>query len=120
MEFTLRPEARWHDGVPITPADVLFSWRTLRDHGRPNHRSYYGKVAHAERTVERTVRFTFQASADPEAPGDREMPLIMGLMPILPEHAWKTREFDRTTLEPPLGSGPYRVARVRAGPFHRV
>ncbi len=115
VEFTLRPEARWHDGVPITPADVLFSWRTLRDHGRPNHRSYYGKVAHAEQTGERTVRFTFKASADPEAPGDREMPLIMGLMPILPEHAWKTREFDRTTLEPPLGSGPYRVARFEPG-----
>jgi microcin C transport system substrate-binding protein len=115
VEFTLRPEARWHDGVPITPADVLFSWRTLRDHGRPNHRSYYGKVAHAEQTSGRTVRFTFKASADPEAPGDREMPLIMGLMPILPEHAWKTREFDRTTLEPPLGSGPYRVARFEPG-----
>jgi microcin C transport system substrate-binding protein len=123
VEFTLRPEARWHDGVPITPADVLFSWRTLRDHGRPNHRSYYGKVAHAEQTGERTVRFIFKASAkalakasaDPETPGDREMPLIMGLMPILPEHAWKTREFDRTTLEPPLGSGPYRVARFEPG-----
>ena len=66
VEFTLRPKARWHDGVPITPADVLFSWQTLRDHGRPNHRSYYGKVAHAEQTGERTVRFTFKASADPE------------------------------------------------------
>jgi microcin C transport system substrate-binding protein len=119
VEFTLRPNARWHDGVAITPDDVLFSWRTLRDQGRPNHRSYYGKVAHAERTGERTVRFTFKASAkasaDPEAPGDREMPLIMGLMPILPEHAWKGREFDRTTLEPPLGSGPYRVARFEPG-----
>ena len=77
VEFTLRREARWHDGVPITPADVLFSWRTLRDHGRPNHRSYYGKVAHAEQTGERTVRFIFKASAkalakasaDPETPG---------------------------------------------------
>ena len=115
VEFTLRPNARWHDGVPITPVDVLFSWQTLRDRGRPNHRSYYGKVAHAERTGDRTVRFTFKASADPEAPGDREMPLIMGLMPILPEHAWKGREFDRTTLEPPLGSGPYRVARFEPG-----
>lgn len=55
VEFTLRPNARWHDGVPITPADVLFSWRTLRDHGRPNHRSYYGKVERAERTGERGV-----------------------------------------------------------------
>lgn len=119
VEFTLRPNARWHDGVPITPADVLFSWRTLRDHGRPNHRSYYGKVERAERTGERGIRFTFKpsakASADPDAPGDREMPLIMGLMPILPEHAWTTREFDRTTLEPLLGSGPYRVARFEPG-----
>jgi microcin C transport system substrate-binding protein len=115
VEFTVRPQARWHDGVPITPADVLFSWRTLRDHGRPNHRSYYRKVAHAEQTAERTVRFTFAAPEDHEIPDDREMPLIMGLMPILPEHAWRGRDFDRTTLEPPLGSGPYRVARFEPG-----
>ncbi|UEM21247.1 extracellular solute-binding protein [Skermanella mucosa] len=112
VEFTLNPSARWHDGVPITPADVLFSWRTLRDHGRPNHRSYYARVSHAARTGERSVRFTFaQGTGDI----DREMALIMGLMPILPEHYWKDREFDRTTLEPPLGSGPYRVARFEPG-----
>jgi microcin C transport system substrate-binding protein len=111
VEFTLRPEARWHDGWPITPADVLFSWRTLRDHGRPNHRSYYARVAAAVQTGERSVRFTFSE----EGAGDREMALIMGLMPILPEHAWRTRDFDRTTLEPPLGSGPYRIDRFEPG-----
>ena len=112
VEFTLNPSARWHDGVPITPADVLFSWRTLRDHGRPNHRSYYARVSHAARTGERSVRFTFARGTGDI---DREMALIMGLMPILPEHYWKDREFDRTTLEPPLGSGPYRVARFEPG-----
>ncbi|UEM03895.1 extracellular solute-binding protein [Skermanella rosea] len=115
VEFTLNPSARWHDGVPITPADVLFSWRTLRDHGRPNHRSYYGRVSHAARTGERSVRFTFARNPGDAGGMDREMALIMGLMPILPEHYWKDREFDRTTLEPPLGSGPYRVARFEPG-----
>jgi microcin C transport system substrate-binding protein len=109
VEFTLRPQARWHDGRPVTPDDVLFSWRVLRDHGRPNYRTYHRKVRSAERTGERGVRFIF------DAPDDREMPLIMGLMPILPAHYWQGREFDRTTLEPPPGSGPYRIAAVDPG-----
>ncbi|MBI1206440.1 MAG: ABC transporter substrate-binding protein [Azospirillum sp.] len=111
--FRLRPEARWQDGVPITVDDVLFSWRTLRDHGRPNHRAFYGKVTAAERLGDRGVKFSF--AAGPGGVIDRELPLIMGLMPILPAHYWATRDFEATTLEPPLSSGPYRVAKVDPG-----
>src|SRR5690606_33235953 len=81
----------------------------LRDKGRPNHRTYYGKVARAEKTGERGVRFEFGGGSD------RELPLILGLMPVLPRHAIDESTFDETTLEPLLGSGPYRVADVRPG-----
>ena len=113
VEFRLRPEARWHDGSAITAADVLFSWETLRKHGRPNHRAYYGRVTKAEAPDPRTVRFTFAPL--PEGGYDRELPLILGLMPILPEAWWRGRDFEATLLEPPMGSGPYRIAALQAG-----
>jgi peptide/nickel transport system substrate-binding protein len=109
VTFNLRPEARFADGQPITPDDVLFSHALLKERGWPYHRSHYGKVAKAERIGERSVRFTFEAA------GDREVPLLLALMPILPRHRLDAEAFDRTTLEPPLGSGPYSVARVDAG-----
>ncbi|WP_439816468.1 extracellular solute-binding protein [Zavarzinia sp. CC-PAN008] len=109
VTFRLRPQARWHDGRPITAADVLFSWATLRDKGRPNHRGYYSGVVEATSPDPLTVTFRFEPGSD------RELPLIMGLMPILPAHVWTDRAFDQTTMEPPLGSGPYRVARVDPG-----
>ena len=109
VTFHLRPEARFADGRPITPDDVLFSQAILKEKGWPYHRSHYGKVAKAEKIGERSVRFTFEAA------GDREVPLLLGLMPILPRHRLDAEGFDRTTLEPPLGSGPYSVARVDAG-----
>ncbi|MFQ5626287.1 MAG: extracellular solute-binding protein, partial [Methyloligellaceae bacterium] len=107
--FTLRKQARFSDGKPVTVEDVLFSYRLLRDKGRPNHRTYYSKITLAEKTGPRSVKFTFNAQ------GDREMPLIMGLMPILPRHYFSADTFEDTTLKPPIGSGPYRVARVEAG-----
>jgi peptide/nickel transport system substrate-binding protein len=107
--FQLNPKARFSDGKPVSVEDVLFSWRLLRDKGRPNHRGYYSKVSRAEKIDERTVRFDFGGEPD------RELPLILGLMPILPRHAIDEERFDQTTLEPMLGSGPYRVAEVRAG-----
>lgn len=109
VEFTLNPAAKFSDGTPITVDDVIFSHALLRDHGRPNHRSYYRKVAKAEKTGERKVRFTFDAS------GDREMPLIIGLMPVLPRHLINPEQFEKTTLVPPIGSGPYVVAKVDPG-----
>jgi peptide/nickel transport system substrate-binding protein len=109
ITFNLRPQARFADRKPITPEDVLFSHQVLKEKGWPYHRSHYGKVAKAEKVGERSVRFTFEKA------GDREAPLLLGLMPILPSHQFTTETFDRTTLEAPLGSGPYTVARVDTG-----
>ena len=109
VAFTLDPRARFSDGRPVTPDDVIFSWQLLRDHGRPNYRTYYVKVSKAEKFGERGVRFTF-AGAD-----DRELPLILGLMPILPKHAIDPEKFEETSFEPPLGSGPYVVTDVKPG-----
>ena len=110
VTFVLRPEARFHDGSPVTVDDVIFSWKTLKEHGRPNHRLYYGQVRRVERPGPRSVRFIF----DPESP-DRELPLIMGLMPILSKAWYAAAAFAETTLEPPPGSGPYRIESVDAG-----
>jgi peptide/nickel transport system substrate-binding protein len=109
ITFHLRPEARFSDGKPITPEDVLFSHGLLRDKGWPYHRSHYGKVARAEATGPRSVRFTFEDG------GDHEIPLILGLMPVLPRHRLIAEEFERTTLEPVVGSGPYVVHSLEPG-----
>lgn len=109
VEFTLRPEARFSDGQPVTVDDVIFTVETLRDQGRPNHKFYYGKVASMEKTGDRTVRLTFTDE------GDREMPLIMGLMPILPKHVYEGQDFTRTGLTPMIGSGPYTIGNVDPG-----
>ncbi len=108
VTFQIRPEARFADGTPVTPGDVLFSWSLLKSKGRPNHRAYYGKVATAEKVGERGVKFTFAGS-------DREMPLIMGLMPVLPKHGVTAENFDKTSFDKPLASGPYVVAEVSPG-----
>ena len=110
VEFTLRPTARFHDGTPITVDDVIFSHETLRDRGQANMQLFYRKVMRVERIGARGVRFVF----DPDQ-ADRELPLLMGLMPILSKAYYASRPFDETTLEPPLGSGPYRVAAVDPG-----
>lgn len=109
VEFTLNPKAHFSDGQPVTPQDVLFTWELLKTKGRPNHRTYYSKVARAEQVGTLGVRFTFAGNPD------REMPLIMGLMPILPKHATDPETFDQTTLEAMIGSGPYVVDSVDPG-----
>ena len=107
VTFTIREEARFSDGKPVTVDDVIFSHALLRDKGRNNHRTYYSKVVKVEKIGDRSVKFTFS----PDEP-DREMPLILGLMPILPRHVIKADQFEQTTLNPPVGSGPYTIANV--------
>jgi peptide/nickel transport system substrate-binding protein len=109
VTFHLDPRARFSDGKPVTADDVLFSWALLRDRGRPNHRQYYAKVAKAEAPDPLTVRFDFGGAPD------RELPLILGLMPVLPRHAVDPETFEETTMTGPVGSGPYRVTAVRPG-----
>ena len=106
--FRLRPEARFSDGVPITARDVVFSLETMRDHGRPHHRTYYSKVSKMIIHDDHTLEMVFDGA-------DRELVLIIGLMPVLPEHFFKTRDFAATTLDPLIGSGPYTVANVKPG-----
>lgn len=115
-EFTLRDDARWHDGRPITIDDVIFSFNVLREKGNPFFRFYYGDVASVDQTGSRKVKFTF-GSPNPE------LPLIIGQLEILPKHYWESREFAKTTLEVPLGSGPYRISKLKPGrsiSFERV
>ncbi len=109
VTFGLDPSAHFSDGVPVLAADVVFSWKLLRDHGRPNYRTYYSKVVKAEALDARTVRFDLSGS------DDRELPLILGLMPVLPEHAINVATFEDTTFAKPVGSGPYVVSAIDPG-----
>jgi peptide/nickel transport system substrate-binding protein len=106
--FKIRPEAKFSDGKPVTAADVVFTVETLRDKGRPNFKNSYSKISKIETPDDHTVIFHQEA-------GDRELPLIVGVMPILPKHAWEGKTFDESSLEPMVGSGPYVIAEVRAG-----
>jgi len=109
--FELRPEARWHDGQPITPEDVIFSFELLRTQGHPFYRDYYAAVDTVIKVGDHGVKFAFGGEFN------RELPLIVGQFGILPRHYWRDRDFGATTLEPPLGSGPYRIAALEAGRF---
>jgi peptide/nickel transport system substrate-binding protein len=109
VTFRLDPAAKFSDGQPVTAQDVIFSWQLLRDKGRPNYRTYYAKVVKAEALDDRTVRFDLGGGRN------RELPLILGLMPILARHATDPATFEETTFKPPVGSGPYVVAAVDPG-----
>ncbi len=109
VAFTLNPNARFSDGAPVTVDDVIYSLETLRDKGRPNYKTYYAKVERIERIGSRTVKFHFALD------GDREIPLILGLMPILPKHVYEKRDFSAAGFDTPVGSGPYVVDRSIAG-----
>lgn len=107
--FNLRPEARWNDGTPITAQDVVWTFNTLMKDGHPFYHAYYANVEKAVATGKEQVKFVFTMK------GNRELPLIVGQMPVLPQHYWKGKTFSKTTLTPPLGSGPYEVSAVDAG-----
>ena len=109
VTFHLDPAAKFSDGKPVTAEDVLFSWQLLRDKGRPNHRTYYAKVTKAEVIGDSAVRFDLSSS------DDRELPLILGLMPVLARHAVNPATFEETSFQTPLGSGPYVVSQVDPG-----
>jgi microcin C transport system substrate-binding protein len=113
--YRLRPEARWHDGKPVTPEDVVFSFDILKKQS-PMYNMYYRHIAKAEKTGEREVTFTF------DSPGNRELPTIVGQLIVLPKHWWEgtdasgnKRDITVTSLEPPLGNGAYRMKSFEAG-----
>ncbi|SET25867.1 microcin C transport system substrate-binding protein [Marinobacter segnicrescens] len=109
--YNLRPDARFHDGHPITAEDVAFTFNTLMKEGHPFYRSYYGGVESVTVESERRVRFDFGET------NNRELPLILGQMPVLPAHYWEERSFGDNGLTPPLGSGPYRIKEFEAGRY---
>jgi peptide/nickel transport system substrate-binding protein len=110
IQFNLNPKAKWSDGQPVTPEDVIFSVQVLHDKGRTPFAAYMDRVEKLEKVGENSVRFTFNDKAD------REFPLILASnMPILPKHAMNAETFDQTTLSVPIGSGPYRIKSIRPG-----
>lgn len=109
VRFYLRPQARFHDGQAVTAADVVFTFDALMKDGAPQYKAYYADVAKATAEDAQRVRFDFKRS------NNRELPLILGQLPVLPKHWWSNREFNKGNLEMPLGSGPYKVADVAAG-----
>jgi peptide/nickel transport system substrate-binding protein len=114
VAFRLRPEAHFSDGTPVTVDDVIYSLETLRDKGRPNYKSYFSKVVRIERPDAHTVKFIIAPEPGGDGP-DRELPLILGLMPIFPRHIYEKRRFDQSGYETPVGSGPYVVESVKPG-----
>lgn len=106
--FKIRPDAKFSDGKPVTAADVVFSMEILRDKGRPNYKNSYSKITKVETPDDRTVTFHQEV-------GDRELPLVMGVMPILPKHAWDGKAFDESSMTPIIGSGPYMIAEAKPG-----
>ncbi len=115
VSFRLRPEAKWHDGTPVTPDDVIFSFTALKK-SNPQAMANYHQVVKAEKTGDREVTFTF------DGPGHRTLPQIIGQLTVFPKAWWegtdkdgKARDIGSTTLEPPLGSGPYRIKEFQPG-----
>jgi microcin C transport system substrate-binding protein len=107
--FNLRPEAKWNDGQPLTADDVVWTFNTLVKEGHPQYRAYYSHVKEAVAENPRRVKFTFDMA------GNRELPLIMSELPVLPKHWWEGKKFDSSLNSFPVGSGPYKIKSVDAG-----
>ena len=111
VAFNLRKEAKWQDGQPVTPEDVIWTFETLLEHGTPFFKAYYGDVTKVVKTSARRVQFNFGHN------DNAELPLIIAQLPVLPKHFWTSegREFTGSSLTRPMGSGPYKIGRVDAG-----
>ncbi len=109
MTFQLREEARFHDGSPVTAQDVAFTFRILVEQGNPHYAQYYADVERVDVVDARTVTFVFKPGSS------QELPLILGQLPVLSQASWKGRDFSASSLDIPMGSGPYRIAEFKAG-----
>jgi len=109
VTFNLYPEAHWHDGKPLTAEDVVWTFKTLMEKGHPFFKAYYANVKEAVAENKHRVTFKFNMT------GNRELPLIMGQMPVLPKHFFDGKDFAATTLEPIVGSGPYKIKSIKDG-----
>ena len=109
VSFELRPEARFHDGTPMTAEDVLWTFNTLVAQGRPHYRQYWADVAEVRVETPHRITFLFKQA------GNRELPAILGQLDVLPKHWWASRDFSKPLTEPPLGSGPWRIERFEFG-----
>lgn len=110
MSFFINPKARFHDGVAMTSEDVAYTFNTLIEKGSPSYRQYYASVASVETPTPQEVRFIFKEK-------NKELPIILAQLPVLPKHYWEKNEFDKPSLTPPLGSGPYRIKSFAAGSY---
>ena len=110
--YHLNPKARFHDGEPVKPEDVIFTFNTLLEKGAPFYKSYYGEIKKVEKLGPQKVKFHF----DPETT-NRELVLITGQLPVLPKHYWEGRDFSKSSLELPLGSGAYKIKKFEAGKY---
>lgn len=109
IQFNINPKARWSDGIAVTADDVIYTFELLKEKGRPPYSNRLDHVKEMKKTGELSVRFTFNADAG------REIPLILGLNPVLPKHATDAENFDKTTFTPPVTSGPYRIDSIKPG-----
>lgn len=109
VAFNLRKEAKWHDGKSVTAEDVIWTFNTLMEKGHPFYKYYYGDVLEVVKESDLKVRFNFKGKTN------KELPLIVGQLPVLPKHYWKDKNFEETTLDIPIGSGPYKISSFEAG-----